>query len=722
MLIAEQNHKVTRFNTGAESDFTLSKNGKIFEILSNYVYKDKEGSAVREYCSNAYDSHVANGTPNRPFEVHIPDAFEPYFSVKDFGTGLSDEDIRTVFSTYGESTKTKSNDEIGGFGLGSKVAFCVSDQFTITSVFNGIRRCYSALTGEKGQPHIIAMGDGEETDECNGITIEIPVSDSNNYRKYQTAVLEQLAFFPVKPIIKNCKNLTFPDHYKDVILQTQNFILNNSRTLTALLGPVGYPLDISLLHNKVSQDNINCLKTLSSIGAIIKFKIGELKVVASREAIAYDNVTFASIENRMNQIRAELDAEVKKRMDAIPTNWERAAFLNADRNFHALAKNAGIVISDMKLHYHNYQVDMAPFIKTQLDNGTRITPFVCKMDRDQFRREHTTEIVPKIGAKIVIGTGSRTPKAQLKDMLIKANQNNGGKEETIFFILVNNDNDPTLNTQAVLDLQSVMGDAPVTYTDNLPPVTKNPAVAGYKLPQVYQYVKGAVFNANTNWTKLYDKADTLVDGGIYAISDNRSIELDYYEQKVMAALFGQGLITVPVYAIRESAVKLIENNPNWVTVKDYIASIKAGLVGKYDKISQLRVNSDIIDNAIGNYIPNYREHELRDSTVYKLYEKGALNKNAPLYNAMRRLDIAKRWNFRCLARSIADTTLLDIFGNISSETVVPIDLKILNFDAIQEIYPYLVHGMMNSAKYGSKGWDQFEAYVKLVENSLVAIP
>ena len=77
------------------------------------------------------------GQQDTPFEVHLPTILEPYFSVRDYGTGLTDQEIESIYTTYFESTKTNSNEYIGALGLGSKSPFSYTDNFTVTSVKNG---------------------------------------------------------------------------------------------------------------------------------------------------------------------------------------------------------------------------------------------------------------------------------------------------------------------------------------------------------------------------------------------------------------------------------------------------------------------------------------------------------------------------------------------------------------------------------------------------------
>jgi hypothetical protein len=86
--------------------FTIDMNAKAFNVLSDGMYSDAVKSIVRELSSNAYDSHVAAGTPELPFEVSCPNGFDPYFAVKDYGVGLRyfKFDSKVVNEHDGEST------------------------------------------------------------------------------------------------------------------------------------------------------------------------------------------------------------------------------------------------------------------------------------------------------------------------------------------------------------------------------------------------------------------------------------------------------------------------------------------------------------------------------------------------------------------------------------------------------------------------------------------
>lgn len=312
--------------------FSIAMNAKAFKALSSTIYQNKQGSIVRELCCNAYDSHVMAGHPEKPFQVHLPDDFEPWFSVKDFGVGLSDSDIKSVFSTFFESSKDQSNDVIGAFGLGAKTPFSYTDQFTVTSIVNGVKCIYSAFIGPGGFPEISKMHE-ENTNEPNGVEINMAVK-REDFSRFANEVRDQLRFFKTKPqvnvtrwwsgwcdmtvesVFTSCEfygSSEFSDHY---IVQ----------------GQVGYPLNAASLTN-ASDDVIQFLKQVIASGKriVINMPIGTIGVTISRESIEFDTKTIDNIEAVIKKIIDEVAFETKKLLDSIDGEFNKAQWLNNNK-------------------------------------------------------------------------------------------------------------------------------------------------------------------------------------------------------------------------------------------------------------------------------------------------------------------------------------------------------------------------------------------------------
>ena len=96
MFINTKSSPVEISSSLGTSSFSIAMNAKAFRVLSDTLYQNKIGSIVREVCCNAVDGHTANGNMDQPFEVHLPDHFEPWFADKDFGIGLTPDAVVTV--------------------------------------------------------------------------------------------------------------------------------------------------------------------------------------------------------------------------------------------------------------------------------------------------------------------------------------------------------------------------------------------------------------------------------------------------------------------------------------------------------------------------------------------------------------------------------------------------------------------------------------------------
>lgn len=303
------------------SSFSIALNGKAFRVLSDTLYQNKIGSIVRELACNAYDAHVMAGKKNEPITIHLPDAFEPWFSVQDRGIGLSPESIKNVFTVYFESTKDKSNDSLGAFGLGAKTPFSYTDQFTVTSVFDGVKSIYGMYITESGVPDYSLMH-SEETTEENGVEIKISIKKEDFY-KVKTEVEKQLEYFSVKPVIVN-GNVQFPS--SKALLETPNTILyeQNWNKCILIQGQVAYPLDFNQL--PVGEER-SFIAGLQRTGIALIFNIGEIGVTASREGVEYTKQTVNNILSKIRLVKQEVAAFAQKELNGCKTDWERVQVL-----------------------------------------------------------------------------------------------------------------------------------------------------------------------------------------------------------------------------------------------------------------------------------------------------------------------------------------------------------------------------------------------------------
>ena len=300
--------------------FTMKATGKAFKILSDGLYSDKPRAVVREICCNAWDAHIAAGKQDVPFEVCLPTTLSPLFYVKDFGIGLSHDDMMHLFTTFFDSTKTESNDFVGALGLGCKSPFSYVDQFNVTSRFDGKIRYYTAFIGDKGLPSIALMSEGH-TNECNGLEVSMPIK-SGDVSAFITAAQKVLPHFDTEPVVKGCSDLTLT---QAVLLRGKDWVLldraipNNSwsrpEVLCARMGAVVYPITSTGITEPGLQDMVH-------YPFIVDFPLGTLDVAASRESLSYDPHTINAINTRLGVVKQAVGAILTKDMGQAETLWE----------------------------------------------------------------------------------------------------------------------------------------------------------------------------------------------------------------------------------------------------------------------------------------------------------------------------------------------------------------------------------------------------------------
>lgn len=330
---------IERIGMGEASEFRIKATAKAFRILSSGLYKDKIGAIVRELSANAYDAHKAANTVSTPFHVHIPNAMEPFFSIRDFGPGLDPDQVHDIYTTYFESTKSDSNEYVGALGLGCKSPFSYVNSFNIVSRTGGMRRTYDVFISEAGIP-AIALRSEIESDEPTGLEVIVPVTNRHDCIEFRQRAIAAYEHYPVKPIVLGDK-IEFPE--TKILLEGPGykFISNGGHhgTARAIMGVVAYPINSnsalgmdalyasdSNYHHTIYNDP---RYKLMNSRVDVQFEIGELDVTAGREELSYDKNTIKALQDKfqfiLDDVRKQLDmrfANCKTILEAKLLLWE----------------------------------------------------------------------------------------------------------------------------------------------------------------------------------------------------------------------------------------------------------------------------------------------------------------------------------------------------------------------------------------------------------------
>lgn len=290
-------------NIKATTTFMVAMTPKTFEILSSTIYSDKVLAVLRELSTNAYDSHVENGNPDEPFQVQLPSAFKPEFFIRDYGTGMPNDKLEKLYVTYFDSDKTKSNNTVGCFGLGSKSPFAYTNSFTIESYYNGVRSTYIA-SFNKGELPSLAKMDENPTTERNGLKISFACSNSDIYTFHEKAK-NLYKWFAVKPKA----NFDIPEQPTPFIKESDFWICDgNSYQSYLVMGNVAYPINLKAMSRHV----------------VIFAKIGDVRITSSRESLEYDQEgkTQAYLDAKLIDINKRVIIYIEDKVKNAPTYWD----------------------------------------------------------------------------------------------------------------------------------------------------------------------------------------------------------------------------------------------------------------------------------------------------------------------------------------------------------------------------------------------------------------
>lgn len=268
----------------------------LMSILTD-LYSDAEKAVIREYSTNARDSHIEAGA-TRPIEVTLPNSMSPYFKVKDFGIGMDTSDIESIYSQYGASTKRGTDTQTGMLGLGCKSALTYTSQFTIVGIKDGIKTTAVVSRVEDGTG-VMEIVDTVPTTEGNGVEISVPVKGQNDFNR------KAVSFFQFWDEGTVLLNGTVPTRIKGMEVSDNILLVSGGSGLVdsdvIVMGGVPYPVENGLYAGFRSWNGFR----------IVAFvEIGEVNFTPAREALATSPMTNTTIQ----RLRTEFIDNLRKQI------------------------------------------------------------------------------------------------------------------------------------------------------------------------------------------------------------------------------------------------------------------------------------------------------------------------------------------------------------------------------------------------------------------------
>lgn len=303
---------VTRHVDADITRMTLDPDGlaHLTQVLTN-LYADKHLAVLREYATNALDSHVAAGNQN-PIEVTLPGPLNPTLVVTDHGVGLSRDDIVNVYARYGASTKRGTNTMVGSFGLGAKSAFTIGGQFVVTATKDGQRTVAVFALDEHGVGTVNILAE-HAVDEPDGVTVSVAVSDTG----LMGAAADRF-FRAWRPGTVLVDGRQPPSIFDDGPWLGDDVLFTGADGITVVMGNVAYPLPDSALPVVRARCGGSWAAGpgSGSPGLVVVLPIGSVDITPSREAVRDTDRTIDAVAAVLSNLTQRVHDELSRRITA----------------------------------------------------------------------------------------------------------------------------------------------------------------------------------------------------------------------------------------------------------------------------------------------------------------------------------------------------------------------------------------------------------------------
>lgn len=307
----------------------------IMDMFTN-LYSDIWLAVVREYSTNAADSHLRAGV-KLPIDIKFS---ETSFSVTDYGLGMSRDEIENVYSMYGASTKRDDADANGMFGVGAKCALGAVDSFTVTSVQDNMSTV-AQITKDVDGPKMTILSH-VKTNRGNGTTVTLPISS----REARTLEDKLRGFFKYwrgveygEGVLINGK--THGEFFSDelgldaLLKLDDDFYLSGSHYPQIVMGGVAYPVK--------QLDGVATKYRYCSPIAYVP--VGAVDFTPSREDLMYTDRTKETIRDIFQYVNTYGPKIAAQRIAEAPTPFDK--FLAIEK-WGATAKAATPTVLDDK--------------------------------------------------------------------------------------------------------------------------------------------------------------------------------------------------------------------------------------------------------------------------------------------------------------------------------------------------------------------------------------
>lgn len=339
MIPTKNSHSVSEHEYRSKT-VTINPENLVYlqELISGDIYSNKVLALIREYSCNAYDANVAAGRKDIPIQISLPGRFSSQLKIRDFGNGLTQDEMDSIYASIGESTKRNTNTQVGSFGLGCKAGYSYgSCSFLVNSYQNGIKTAYNCVKGQVTFAEIITIGSCATT-EPDGLEIIINVN-RDDISVFREEAIKFFKYWDVMPVIEGFTQ----DDYNGIrgndkcVVEGTGWKVCSSSNLygrrggsVALMGNIAYPIvwsnvkgfaDFVTKHSN-SDTRYDLEYFITDTNILLNFNIGDIKMSPNREALQYTDFTNNAILGRLQVLIEEVGKIVQTKVDTTTNVWD----------------------------------------------------------------------------------------------------------------------------------------------------------------------------------------------------------------------------------------------------------------------------------------------------------------------------------------------------------------------------------------------------------------
>lgn len=376
--------------SGKAEKVTVSTDAEFMMMIAHGIYSNKPLALVRELLCNARDGHIKAGTPDKPIIVTLTDNS---LVVRDHGTGIPNDKFTPIYLTFGQSTKRKDKSATGGFGVGSKVPWAVTDTFSARNFIDGTMTAYSIVRSDPnadGEPSCTAIMTIPST-EPSGVEVTVPfpekmqqdISNVIHHFADELGIMIELnkrlignrAVFKTDEMME--QGFVFLPHHPRTVIQQSLFYVRQ--------GDVFYPIEVQEDFADAYNMLVKLSPSLRQQPMAFMALPDSIIPTLSRESLQYTERTSKSIRDLMKKALQEvadrIDDHAKMVMDEFPAfiecssnylrqRWTHEFNINEWLRKLPVSIDAGPGIREML--YQNmtqWLGGKTPYMETELTNG-----------------------------------------------------------------------------------------------------------------------------------------------------------------------------------------------------------------------------------------------------------------------------------------------------------------------------------------------------------------